>query len=300
MRKRPKVTAVFLAKDEERFLPYSLKCANLLKDKGLIHDIVVVDDGSKDRTAEVAKEHGAHVVPHKKNLGKSNGFITGLHKTRDLGGDVMLTLDSDVVRLPEESVKKMVAAVTEGGHDIAVAQQYEVSPSDLLSDGRLDPDKEDSCRVERQDFCGFRAFNVESMKPVLEGRRRHMEALLLREGDIPPEDPDALKRHMESHSSARMDPREIEARRKEKPDCPWAMETALDALFPNHVWLSRKAGNPEAHIYAMKPYRHDSGMGETEEDQYAASNKVREYFLARKRAARHLLQERVKRSGRPK
>ena len=42
-----------------------------------IDEIIVVDDGSTDKTAAVSSQHGAHVVRHSKNIGKGAAIKTG-------------------------------------------------------------------------------------------------------------------------------------------------------------------------------------------------------------------------------
>ncbi|MBL4694481.1 glycosyltransferase family 2 protein, partial [Candidatus Gracilibacteria bacterium] len=46
--------------------------------------IIVIDDGSTDRTAEIAESKGAIVIKHKKNLGVGASFQDGLAKAIDL------------------------------------------------------------------------------------------------------------------------------------------------------------------------------------------------------------------------
>jgi glycosyltransferase involved in cell wall biosynthesis len=57
---------------------------------------LVIDDGSKDNTVAVAREHGVdHIVSHTKNQGLARGFMTGLHACLDLGADVIVNTDAD-------------------------------------------------------------------------------------------------------------------------------------------------------------------------------------------------------------
>ncbi|MCK5817446.1 MAG: glycosyltransferase family 2 protein [Candidatus Marinimicrobia bacterium] len=67
--------------------------------------IVVVNDGSTDNTADIARSFGAHVINHEKNLGKGAALQTGFAYacTRDI--DYLITLDADkqhpTDRIPE-------------------------------------------------------------------------------------------------------------------------------------------------------------------------------------------------------
>jgi glycosyltransferase involved in cell wall biosynthesis len=57
--------------------------------------VVVVDDGSSDRTAEIGRTHGAAVLAHAKNRGKGAAIMTGLEQAARRGLDVALTVDAD-------------------------------------------------------------------------------------------------------------------------------------------------------------------------------------------------------------
>jgi glycosyltransferase involved in cell wall biosynthesis len=57
--------------------------------------LIVVDDGSKDATGELATGAGAHVVAHGKNRGKGAALATGLATARALGHRVAVTVDAD-------------------------------------------------------------------------------------------------------------------------------------------------------------------------------------------------------------
>jgi glycosyltransferase involved in cell wall biosynthesis len=57
--------------------------------------IVLVDDGSKDGTAEIAAQHGAMVIPHIINIGSGGATATGLSYAQSHGFDTAATLDAD-------------------------------------------------------------------------------------------------------------------------------------------------------------------------------------------------------------
>lgn len=57
--------------------------------------ILVVDDGSTDRTGDVAREAGAIVVTHPENRGKGAALLTGLREASARGYEVALTVDAD-------------------------------------------------------------------------------------------------------------------------------------------------------------------------------------------------------------
>lgn len=68
-----------------------------------LETVLVVDDGSTDRTSEEARATGAEVIRHEKNQGKGAAIKTGLRElTARNGIDWILILDGDGQHLPEE------------------------------------------------------------------------------------------------------------------------------------------------------------------------------------------------------
>lgn len=58
-------------------------------------DVIVIDDGSTDDTAKIAKEAGAKVTRHGKNLGVGAAFHTGLREALKHGADIIVNIDAD-------------------------------------------------------------------------------------------------------------------------------------------------------------------------------------------------------------
>jgi len=67
-----------------------------------VDEIIVVNDGSPDNTAEIASEHGAYVVSHLINRGLGAAIGTGFHAARARNADVVITLDADGQHDPSE------------------------------------------------------------------------------------------------------------------------------------------------------------------------------------------------------
>lgn len=64
-------------------------------------DVIVIDDGSPDATAEEAAMTGAIVIRHETNKGKGVALNTGFREVRERGYDVVITMDADGQHDPE-------------------------------------------------------------------------------------------------------------------------------------------------------------------------------------------------------
>ncbi len=80
--------------------------------------ILVVDDGSRDGTAEVAATHGAAVARHVINRGGGAALRTGYRLMVDAKSEIVVTLDADGQHLPSE-MELLVKPVLDGEVDVA-------------------------------------------------------------------------------------------------------------------------------------------------------------------------------------
>jgi Glycosyl transferase family 2 len=80
--------------------------------------VLVVDDGSRDRTGDVARERGVAVARHATNLGGGAALRTGYRLMADSGAQIVVTLDADGQHLPEE-MERLVGPVLDGTVDVA-------------------------------------------------------------------------------------------------------------------------------------------------------------------------------------
>jgi hypothetical protein len=85
---------------------------------GLTTATLVVDDGSRDETADVARDHGAVVARHVINRGGGAALRTGYRLLADSGAQIVVTLDADGQHLPSE-MQRLVEPVASG--EVAVA-----------------------------------------------------------------------------------------------------------------------------------------------------------------------------------
>jgi hypothetical protein len=80
--------------------------------------VLVVDDGSRDGTADVAAEHGAVVARHVINRGGGAALRTGYRLMVESGAEVVVTLDADGQHLPSE-MERLVKPILDGEVDVA-------------------------------------------------------------------------------------------------------------------------------------------------------------------------------------
>lgn len=85
---------------------------------GVRTEILVVDDGSRDGTGDVAAEHGALVARHVTNRGGGAALRTGYRLMVESGAEIVVTLDADGQHLPSE-MSHLVEPVLSGEVDVA-------------------------------------------------------------------------------------------------------------------------------------------------------------------------------------
>jgi glycosyltransferase involved in cell wall biosynthesis len=86
-------------------------------------NVIVIDDGSSDRTAEIARKAGAEVIQHEKNKGKGVALKTGFTAADDLGADIIVTMDSDGQHNAAD-IPRLVEPIIKGEADIVNGSRY--------------------------------------------------------------------------------------------------------------------------------------------------------------------------------
>ncbi len=106
--------------NEEDTLPVTLK-ALPREVAGFDHvEWLIVDDGSTDRTADVAREHGVdHVITHPHNKGLAQAFMSGIEACLTLGADVIVNTDADN-QYDAADIPALVAPILNGQAQIVV------------------------------------------------------------------------------------------------------------------------------------------------------------------------------------
>lgn len=91
-------------------------------------EVIVVDDGSSDRTGEIAKSAGARVITLPQNVGKGGAMKAGAESTE---AEVVLFVDADLTGLTLEHLTSLATPVLNGDADMTVG---------VFEDGRLSTD----------------------------------------------------------------------------------------------------------------------------------------------------------------
>lgn len=85
--------------------------------------VLVIDDGSTDRTVEVARAHGVtHFVHHVRNQGLARSFRDGVHYALSQGADIVVNTDGDN-QYPQSKIPELLQPLLDGTADIAIGDR---------------------------------------------------------------------------------------------------------------------------------------------------------------------------------
>jgi len=113
-----RVFCVIPAFNEEKYIYDVAKIA-----KEFVDVVVVVDDGSIDKTFRRAIDSGAVVLRHEENMGKGAALRTGFKYALEHGADIVVTLDGDMQHDPLE-IPKFLEKIREEDADIVVGSRF--------------------------------------------------------------------------------------------------------------------------------------------------------------------------------
>ncbi len=106
--RKPKIIAVIPAFNEEKYIG-----TIVLKSKQYVNEVIIVDDGSTDQTANVAKLAGATVIQHTQNKGYGASIQTLLAEAKKRDPNIVVLLDADSQHNPDE-IPDLIKPISEG------------------------------------------------------------------------------------------------------------------------------------------------------------------------------------------
>ncbi len=114
--------------EEESISEVLRQIHQVLSDQDYSYEILVINDGSLDRTAELAEQEGASVISHPDNIGNGASIKTGIRNAR---GAVLLMMDADGQHPPS-----MIPSLLEkmGSYDMVVGARSKSSDTDIHRD----------------------------------------------------------------------------------------------------------------------------------------------------------------------
>ncbi|HNP72404.1 MAG TPA: glycosyltransferase [Kouleothrix sp.] len=119
------IIALIPAYNEERFIG-----SLVLNVQQFVDQVVVVDDGSADQTAQIARRAGAMVLRHQANSGKAAAVNTGFNYLRQLGPAAVVMLDGDGQHCADD-IPAVLEPVLAGHADIVVGSRFLDVKSDI-------------------------------------------------------------------------------------------------------------------------------------------------------------------------
>lgn len=160
--KKYKIIAVIAAYMEEKRILNTVK-----NTKKFVDEVVVVDDGSRDRTAEFSKESGATVIRYEENRGVGYATRIGLKKAIDMKPEYIVILDGDG-QLNPKYIPKFIKALEHGAdyaYGIRDLSRYPITRK--IGNFGLTLLSNIFCYSGIKDVeCGYRAMRLETLKKL--------------------------------------------------------------------------------------------------------------------------------------
>ena len=117
--------ALIPAYNEERFIGPLVHTT-----RSYVDYVVVVDDGSRDRTADVARHAGAIVIQHQGNKGKAAAVNTGFAQVRRMGAGAMVMLDGNGQHCADD-IPAILALIMADDADVVIGSRFLGVTSDI-------------------------------------------------------------------------------------------------------------------------------------------------------------------------
>ncbi|MEK6948953.1 MAG: glycosyltransferase family 2 protein [Nanoarchaeota archaeon] len=157
-----KIFAVIAAYNEQEHIKKVVE-----KTKKYVNEVIVVDDGSKDSTKELAKDAGATVLNHLVNLGKGAALKTGCDYALENGADLIITIDADMQHNPND-IPRFLDSLKECEVALSYRQYSKAMPLILKFGNRfINKTIKFLYGLEIKDSqCGYRAFTSNAYRKL--------------------------------------------------------------------------------------------------------------------------------------
>jgi len=109
--------------NEEESLPVTLKALPREVPGVSVVEWLIINDGSTDRTEEVARAHGVdHIVSFGRNRGLARAFTSGIDRCLNLGADIIVNTDADN-QYNADDIPSLVKPIVDGRAEIVVGER---------------------------------------------------------------------------------------------------------------------------------------------------------------------------------
>lgn len=115
---KPKIVAAIPCFNTKRFIKGIVSSARKHVDQ-----VIIIDDGSHDGTAEVAKAAGAMVISHHQNRGYGESIKSCFEAAKANAADVLVTIDGDGQHNPDE-IPRLLAPILQGEADLIIGSRF--------------------------------------------------------------------------------------------------------------------------------------------------------------------------------
>ncbi len=172
-----RIIVMLPAYNEEKDLPALLHRIQCALEKWAKYQVVVVDDGSTDHTAQIVRDAAmkmpVELIQHPQNMGLGAAMRTGL-KAAAQNSDVVITLDADNSQDPE-LIRTMVQRLDEG-FDVVIASRFQPGAQEVgVPPFRVFLSHLSSTGIRtlvrypgvRDYTCGFRAYRAETLRNLI-------------------------------------------------------------------------------------------------------------------------------------
>lgn len=116
--KNPEVLIIIPAYNEEETIGEAITAVSKYTDK-----VIIVNDGSTDRTEEIAREKGVRIVHHGVNCGLGKAMQDGIDAALKLGCDIIVTFDADM-QYDADEVPQLLKPIMEDKADLVLGSRF--------------------------------------------------------------------------------------------------------------------------------------------------------------------------------